>query len=145
MSANASNIVLSCLALVILTAAVGARLLYCRVREMRRKRIHPQAAATSVQLAARLEDVQAADNFRNLFEVPVLFYALCALALATSHTPAWLVSGAWSYIALRFLHSVIHCTYNKVMHRLAAFLASFALLVGLWVAFFLTLPRPSAA
>lgn len=145
MSANTLNIVSACLALVMLTVAVGARLLYCRVREMRRKRIHPQAAATSVQMAARLEDVQAADNFRNLFEVPVLFYALAALAVATAHTPAWLATGAWSYVALRILHSVIHCTYNKVMHRLAAFLTSFGLLVGLWVAFFLSLPQPSAA
>ncbi|HRD96887.1 MAG TPA: MAPEG family protein [Rubrivivax sp.] len=141
MSANAASLVSACLALVLLTAVVGARLLYCRVREMRRKRIHPQAAATSVQVAARLEDVRAADNFRNLFEVPVLFYALAAVALATAHTPPWLVSGAWSYVALRCLHSAIHCTYNKVMHRLAAFLASFALLVGLWLAFFLTLAR----
>ena len=145
MPATTISLVSACLALVILTAAVGARLLYCRVREMRRKRIHPQAAATSVQVAARLEDVQAADNFRNLFEVPVLFYALCAVAIATAHVPPWLVSGAWSYVALRLLHSTIHCTYNKVMHRLGAFLASFALLVGLWVAFFLTLPKASAA
>jgi hypothetical protein len=141
MTADAATLVSACLALVLLTAAVGARLLFCRVREMRRKRIHPQAAATSVQVAARLEDVRAADNFRNLFEVPVLFYALAALALATAHTPAWLASGAWSYVALRCLHSVIHCTYNKVMHRLAVFLASFALLVGLWLAFFITLPH----
>ena len=145
MSAIASNIVSACLALVLLTALVGVRLLFCRVREMRRKRIHPQAAATSVQVAARLEDVQAADNFRNLFEVPVMFYALAAIALATAHTPAWLVTGAWAFVALRLLHSVIHCTYNKVMHRLTAFLASFGLLVALWVAFFLTLPRPNAA
>ena len=145
MSANAPAIVSACLALVLLTAGVGARLLFCRVREMRRKRIHPQAAATSTQMAARLVDVRAADNFRNLFEVPVLFYALAALALAAAHTPDWLVSGAWSYVALRCLHSLIHCTYNKVMHRLAAFLASFALLVGLWIAFVLTLPRPVTA
>jgi hypothetical protein len=96
-------------------------------------------------MAARLENVQAADNFRNLFEVPVLFYALAAVALATSHVPGWLVSGAWLFVVLRILHSLIHCTYNRVMHRLAVFLISFALLVGLWVAFFLTLPSPSAA
>lgn len=132
------------LALVLLTMVVGARLLFCRVREMRRKRIHPQAAATSVQMSARLEDVQAADNFRNLFEVPVMFYALCAVSLGVHHTPAWLVAGAWSYVLLRVIHSFIHCTYNRVMHRLAAFLGSFALLVGLWVAFVLSLPAAAA-
>lgn len=135
----------SALALVLLTFVVGARLLYCRVREMRAKRIHPQAAATSIQVAARLEDVQASDNFRNLFEVPVLFYALVATALGAGHVPIWLVLGAWGFVVLRVAHSVIHCTYNKVLHRLTAFLASFVLVVVLWAAFLLSLFAKSAA
>jgi hypothetical protein len=84
----------SALALVLLSFGVGARLLYCRVREMRVKRIHPQVAPTSIQMAALLQDVQASDNFRNLFEVPVLFYALVATALGAGHVPDWLVLGA---------------------------------------------------
>ena len=145
MNANALQLIAALLALVLLTAAVGALLLFTRVQEMRRKRIHPQAASTSVKMAARLENVQAADNFRNLFEVPVLFYALCAVALATNQTPSWLVFGAWAFVALRVLHSIIHCSYNKVMHRLAVFLVSFALLVALWVSFFLSLSGAGAA
>ena len=129
------------LALIILSLIVGLRMLFCRVREMRGKRIHPQAAANSVQMAARLEDVLAADNFRNLFETPVMFYALCAMAVATQFVPEWLVVGSWTYVALRYIHSYIHCSYNKVMHRLSAFLLSFALLVGIWLAFVLSLPR----
>ena len=138
----AGQLVGACLALVLLTCVVGARLLQTRVSEMRAKRIHPQAAATSVQMAAKLENVQAADNFRNLFEVPVLFYALVAMALATAHVPGWLVTGAWMYVALRVAHSFIHCTYNKVWHRLAVFLASFVLLTAMWVGFYLTLSPP---
>ncbi|MBI1835183.1 MAG: MAPEG family protein [Burkholderiales bacterium] len=129
------------LALIILSLIVGLRMLFCRVREMRGKRIHPQAAANSVQMAARLEDVLAADNFRNLFETPVMFYALCAIALAAHFVPEWLVVGSWTYVALRYIHSYIHCSYNKVMHRLSVFLLSFALLVGMWFAFVLSLPR----
>jgi hypothetical protein len=142
---NISLLIASCLAMVLLTSAVGVRLLLERVSEMRQKRIHPQAARTSVQMAAKLHNVQAADNFRNLFEVPVLFYALCAVALALSHVPGWLVTGAWVFVGLRSAHSLIHCTYNRVMHRLAVFLASFGLIVGLWVAFFLSLPGSGAA
>jgi hypothetical protein len=145
MPANTFQLIGAVLALVFLTFIVGARLLFTRVQEMREKRIHPQAASTSVKLAACLENVQAADNFRNLFEVPVLLYALVAVALATHRTPDWLVAGAWAFVVLRVMHSVIHCTYNKVMHRLAAFLTSFALLVALWVSFFLSLPGASAA
>jgi hypothetical protein len=145
MTANASHLIGALFALVLLTAVVGAYLLFTRVQEMRQKRIHPQAASTSVKMAARLENVQAADNFRNLFEVPVAFYALVAVALATHQTPGWLVLGAWVFVALRVLHSIIHCTYNRVMHRLSVFLASFGLLVALWVSFFLSLPTAGAA
>ncbi len=141
MNSAHSQLLYPILALVFLSTIVGLRMLFCRVREMRGKRIHPQAAANSVQMAARLEDVLAADNFRNLFETPVMFYALCTIALATNFVPEWLVMGSWAYVVLRYLHSYIHCSYNKVMHRLSVFLLSFALLVGMWFAFVLSLPR----
>jgi hypothetical protein len=130
------------LALVLLTFCVGCLLLFTRVREARAKRIHPQAMATSAQMAQRLEDVQVADNFRNLFEIPVMFYALLAMALAIGHTPVWLVVGAWAFVALRVVHSFIHCTYNKVYHRLAVFMAGFGLLTALWIGFVVSLPGP---
>lgn len=143
MTANAMHLIFACLALVLLTFVVGFRMFISRVGEMRQKGIHPQAVATSVQMASRLEHIQAADNFRNLSEVPILFYALVAIALGTNNTPGWLVLGCWLYVALRVLHSFIQCTYNKVMHRLYAFMASFLLLVGLWVAFVVMLNASS--
>lgn len=141
---NASLLIASCLALVTLTFLVGLRLLIVRVREMQQRSIHPQTASTSVQMAAKLQDVQAADNFKNLFEVPVLFYALSAVALAVAHVPAWLTYGAWLFVALRVAHSVIHCTYNKVMHRFPVFMLGFGVVVALWIGFFFTLPRNAA-
>ena len=141
---HASLLVFSALAMVALTLAVGVRMFLVRVQEMQRRRVHPQAASTSLQVAARLESVQAADNFRNLFEVPVLFYALVATAVAAGHTPLWLSVGAWLFVALRVAHSVIHCTYNKVMHRFPVFAAGFLLLIALWAAFALTLPSAAA-
>jgi hypothetical protein len=145
MPANHIQLLAACLAMVLLVFVVGGAMLFTRVREMRRKRIHPQAIADSLQMAAHLEDVAVADNFRNFFEVPVLFYALAAIALATGYVPNWLVIGAWAYFALRLLHSFIHCTYNRVYHRLAVFLASFILLVGMWLAYFASLVSRSAA
>jgi len=95
-------------------------------------------------VAARLERVQAADNFKNLFEVPVLFYALSATALALGNIAQWLVIGAWGFVALRYLHSLVQCTYNKVTHRLLAFLSSSLLLVGMWIAVLVNLARAAA-
>ena len=132
-------------ALVLLTFAVGLRLLFARSQEMRQKRVHPQAAATSLEMAAKLQNVQAADNFKNLFEAPVLFYALVAVAIAANYTPTWLALGCWVFVVLRMAHSFIHCTYNRVMHRFAAFGSSFVLLVCLWAAFVFGLLSKSAA
>jgi hypothetical protein len=134
MTDQAYQLLLAALALVLLTLLVALRMLLARVREMRTRRIAPHRVATSLQMAAALQDVQAADNFRNLFEVPMLFYALVAIALALRFTPSWLVAGAWGFVALRYLHSLIHCTYNRVMHRFAVYLTGYALLLGLWIA-----------
>jgi hypothetical protein len=137
MNPNALLLVAAQFALVLLTFAVAMRMFYSRITEMRRKRIHPQAAATAKGLNERLENVQAADNFRNLFELPVLFYALCASALALHQVSEGLVAGAWLFVALRVAHSFIHCTYNKVFHRLAAYATGLAVLIALWVSFLL--------
>ena len=124
-----------CSVMVGLTALVWLKLYADRLGEMRLKRIDPQALSTARAAAGKLERTQAADNFRNLFEVPVLFYLLCvALALNGGSTPGF-VAGAWGYVGLRALHSLIHVTYNRVMHRFLAYAASTLLLFGMWIAF----------
>jgi hypothetical protein len=139
MSLAAHVILLPIAAMVALSAVVGGALLAQRTAEMRRRRIHPQSVATSSQMAARLERTNIADNFRNLFETPVLFYALClALAITQSVTPG-MFAATWIYVALRVLHSAIHCSTNRVMHRFAAFAAGFVLLIGMWLVFTLQL------
>ncbi|MFC0677709.1 MAPEG family protein [Lysobacter korlensis] len=120
------------IAMAALTFAVSIRLLFSRVGTMRSERIHPQSVATSAAMAARMSDSRAADNFRNLFELPVLFYmALVVAAVSGLVTPAVLLL-AWAFVALRVVHSAIHCTYNKVMHRFYAYIAGWAVLVALW-------------
>jgi hypothetical protein len=140
MPANTLHLIAACLAMVLLTVVVGMMMLVTRVREMQAKRLHPQSVATSGKMAARLENTQPADNFRNLLEFPVLFYALVAVALATTtQIPPWLVVSAWVFVALRVLHTLIHVTYNNVLHRLAVFAASFLLLFVMWIAFFVSI------
>jgi len=119
-------------AMAILTLVVWLRMYTMRIAQMKRERIHPQAVATSVQAAARLTDSRAADNFRNLFELPVLFYlALVIAAIAGLVTTTTLLL-AWLFVVLRIAHSAIHCGYNKVMHRFQAYLAGGVVLWALW-------------
>ncbi len=120
---SGSAILWPAFALAGLTCVVWCRMFVVRIGQMKRERIHPQSVATSAQAAARLTDSKVADNLRNLFELPVLFYAAVSIAVFTgSATPA-LSALAWLFVALRFAHSAIHCTYNKVMHRFVAYLA----------------------
>ncbi len=115
-----------------LTCIVWCRMFVVRISQMKRERIHPQSVATSAQAAARLTDSKAADNLRNLFELPVLFYvAILIAAFADLAAPA-LLALAWLFVALRIVHSAIHCTYNKVMHRFVAYLAGGVVLWLLW-------------
>jgi hypothetical protein len=120
------------LALVLLTFAVALVLLLRRVHAMRAGRIHPQSVAAARDMAAKVDDHRAADNFRNLFETPVLFYAAMLAAIAL-HGGTWpLLVLAWTYVALRVGHSLVHCTYNTVMHRFAVFVASMIVLFVIW-------------
>lgn len=118
-----------------LIAVVWVKLLWDRIGEMRARRIPAQAVATSAQLAGTLRNTQAADNFRNLFEVPVLLYALCLAAFAADTVSISLIAGAWLFVLLRAVHSLIQCTYNNVWHRFSVYLASTLLLFLLWILF----------
>lgn len=72
-------------------------------------------------------------NYMNLLELPVLFYVAGVLLLVSPCTSLTSIYLAWLYVGLRIVHSVIHLTYNKVLHRLAAFATSNAVLVALWI------------
>lgn len=119
----------------VLSFAVALRVLAVRVAEMRARRIPPQSVSNSREIAARLENLTAADNLRNLFELPVLFFAACiALAVMDLVTPLqlWL---AWTFVALRAAHSLIQTTYNRVMHRFTVFLLGLFCLMAMWSVF----------
>ena len=72
-------------------------------------------------------------NYMNLLELPMLFYVGCILLFVTAGGSFAVVAVAWVYVAIRVLHSVIHLSYNHVIHRLTAFAASNIALVCLWV------------
>ena len=64
------------------------------------------------------------DNLKNLFEIPVLFYALALYLFVTNQVDAAYVSAAWIFVAFRALHSAVHCTFNLVMLRFYLYLFS---------------------
>jgi len=72
-------------------------------------------------------------NYMNLLELPLLFYVVCLLSYVATTPSAAAVALAWTYVALRVVHSVVHLTYNHVIHRLVVFAVSNGVLVALWV------------
>jgi hypothetical protein len=119
-------------AMVALTLVVWLRMYFRRIAQMQRERIHPQSVATSAQATARLTDSAAADNFRNLFELPVLFYVAVVVAAQTGQVTVVTLALAWIFVALRIVHSAIHCTYNVVIHRFYVYVCGGVVLWLLW-------------
>src|SRR3546814_20134259 len=100
-------------------------------------------------------DSRAADNFRNRFELPVLFYLALTVAAVSGLVTTTTLVLAWLFVLLRVAHSAIQCSYNKVMHRFQAYFAGGVVrwLLWAWLAWLLFLrgaagspsPRPSRA
>lgn len=128
-------------ALALLTAIVAGRMYADRIGEMRAKRLAPDRLRRARDTATLLENTAAADNFRNLFELPVLFYVLCMALAVTGLATAAQLALAWLYVALRVAHSAIHVTYNRVMHRFIAYMASTVCLFAMWILFAIDLAR----
>lgn len=119
---------------VLLTFFVWFKMYVTRIREMRDKGIDPQQLATRAEGREILTASAAeADNFKNLFEMPVLFYTAILLALLLLMQDPVLVILAWLYVGLRIIHSLIHTTYNIVMQRFWVYIFSCAALFAMWL------------
>ena len=71
-------------------------------------------------------------NYMSLLELPTLFYVASLMFFVTNKVDAIAIAVAWIYVGLRIVHSVIHLTYNRVMHRLVPFALSNFVLMGYW-------------
>ena len=121
------------LAMFLLVCLVAATMFRRRIAFYKQNRVHPQKTATSAQMAAVMPDSRGPDNFRNLFELPIMFYVATLTLYATGLICMPHLILAWGYVIARYAHSFIHCTNNVVMHRFYAFLTSCVLLVCIWL------------
>ena len=71
------------------------------------------------------------DNLKNLFEVPVLFYVLAIYLFGSNQVDGPYVVGAWLYVLLRIVHSLVHCTVNMVMLRFVVYAMSCVVLIAM--------------
>ena len=88
--------------------------------------LDPGIALTPEKLAELSPPAVAnpSDNLKNLFEIPVIFYALALYLLATGRVDGVYVGAAWTFALFRALHSAVHCTVNVILVRFALYLVS---------------------
>lgn len=139
------SIVWPAFALVALTLLVVMRLARQRFAAVRAGRVDPRFYKL-FRGADEPDDVAViARNFNNLFETPTLFYAGTAIAFAGQVAGTPLVALGWTYVALRYLHTVIHLTSNKVLWRFRVFALSLLVLLAYWAVLGISLARGAAA
>ena len=119
---------------VLLVVVVGMSMAAARaraVKTMDRQRGNPDLALGRAQWPD--DAVKRAANFRNQFEVPVLFYAAVAFALITGGADYPMQVLAWLFVLSRILHAAIHVGPNRVRWRTPAFALGFLIVTIMWV------------
>ena len=119
--------------LVGLTVFVMLWMLYLRVNAVRTRKLSPRYFKLNkgAEVPEKLEAVT--QNYHNLLEVTTLFYVACILAMLLNKNLELFSYYAWAYVGFRFIHSVIHTSYNHIIHRLTAFAASCMVLIVMWI------------
>ena len=112
------------MAMMLLTAVVWFVMYAKRIPAMQQARIPTQTWTTPEKVVELLPEAvnYPAYNLKNLFELPVVFYALCVILYVTDSVDTIYVAAAWTFFGFRVLHSLIHCTVNRVMARFLCYL-----------------------
>ena len=120
------------LALVLLTAGVLILLFRSRVR-MVREGLAPVSYFRLFQGSPEPEFAVKPDrHFVNLFEAPTLFYVGCLTAMVAGVGGTAVVALAWGYVAMRYIHAVVHLGTNRLRYRMRAYFAGWLLLIAMW-------------
>ncbi len=78
------------------------------------------------------DDVRkVANNIRNQFQVPVLFFVLVLALHAHGSADVYAIALAWIFVGTRVVHSYIHIGSNFVPNRTRAFKLSLICVAGL--------------
>ena len=85
---------------------------------------HPSAMALLPSEVRRI-----GDNYNHLFEQPTLFYAVAISLAVLGHADDTMVNLAWTFVAIRVVHSIVQATFNLVLLRFGIFLVSWAVLL----------------
>jgi len=111
--------------LMLLTIVVWFYMYTKRIPFIEKSNIPPDQLTPYELLRSSPPDVaNPSDNLKNLFELPVLFYALCFYLYIANEVDQIALVTAWIFVVLRILHSLVHCTVNIPMLRFGLYSVS---------------------
>ena len=119
---------------VALTFVLMFGMIFTRIGVLNDKSVHPRDIVLG-QPNWPEQPTKFANAFRNQFELPVLFYVLCILAIITRQADFLFVILAWIFVAARLAQAFIAVTSNKLQLRGGFFFLSAIVLVIMWVLF----------
>jgi hypothetical protein len=111
-------------AMFMLTIGVWTWMYVLRLSHIRRAGINPQRLATRDAKAAAgfpEAEINASNHLSNLFEVPVIFYALMLAIMFTGQQDSVYLGLAWTFVAFRIVQALIHLGPNHVISRFAVY------------------------
>ena len=77
--------------------------------------------------------LKASNNYKNQFELPVLFYAACAFIIALYAISPLQIVFAWVFVLARYIHTSTHLWANRLSVRFLSFFTSFVAVTCMWV------------
>jgi hypothetical protein len=129
---NASTVLAPVFVQALLTFALLTWMGYLRVAAVRSGVVHPREVVLGQQNWPPFI-TQVSNAYHNQLELPVLFYAVVALALLTATASTAFVVLAWTFVVLRLAHALIHVTTNRMSRRFFLFLAGGLVLLLMWL------------
>ena len=127
--------------MVLLTASVFLLSTLIRFKNVLVDKSHTGSELMKIPLPAAAAQItkQADRNLINLFEFPILFYAICVVLYVTGKVDAYFVVLAYWFVGLRVAHSLYHIFINGFIGdlplRALIWLPSWLIVIWMWVRF----------
>ena len=127
--------------MVLLTASVFLLSTLIRFKNVLIDKSHTGSELMKIPLPASAAQItkQADRNLINLFEFPILFYAICVVLYVTGKVDAFFILLAYWFVGLRVAHSLYHIFINGFIGdmplRALLWLPSWIIVIWMWVRF----------
>ena len=122
------------IAMIFLTLIVGAQLLYCNAKAVLKGEVNIKSFRLfDSGIPNNLQSIS--QHYKNMFELPVLFYFLCLIFIIENNYTNFDVVIAWGFVFFRFLHSLVRIYNQNVNLRFGLFIGSFIMLIIGWISF----------